>query len=351
MTWTRFSARTGYPSTKMILGSLRSGETEVANAGYERLETHSPPYLVPAWTETLALAARYEVSAEFAVRALAFAGDYLVSAGTLDGAIGLHELTRASSSSQSMAGHVGVVLSVANLDNKMIASGGLDGTVRLWDIEDPGHWNVLVGSFRFPIRCLTAVGHGGLVAGVSDGGVYMLDATRRDGQFRPLGHHDGPVRGVSAGPDGCIVSASQDGTINVWDPDRPKVALSRFQHRSAFLSMAMTQAGQIVTADLAGQAHVWDLETSGCTARLLPQSPVRTVAIASGGQVICGCSDGTILLWEPGIPQDTALALTADRGAVWALATASNGRIGVANHDLVSVFQLAPIIGPDAWEG
>lgn len=125
----------------------------------------------------------------------------LVACATQHPAVRLVDL-RSGASTHSLAGHSGALLSLAwspTLDH-ILASGGVDGTVRLWDIR----------------KSSGALG----VLDMEDSmGITGVDGMGRDARSRDTGKsHQGAVNGITWTDDGnYIVSAGHDERVRVWD--------------------------------------------------------------------------------------------------------------------------------------
>jgi DNA excision repair protein ERCC-8 len=125
----------------------------------------------------------------------------LVACATQHPAVRLVDL-RSGASTHSLAGHHGALLSLAwspTLDH-ILASGGVDGTVRLWDIR----------------KSSGALG----VLDMEDSmGITGVDGMGKDSRSRDTGKaHQGAVNGITWTDDGNhIVSAGHDERLRVWD--------------------------------------------------------------------------------------------------------------------------------------
>lgn len=127
----------------------------------------------------------------------------LVACGTQHPAVRLVDL-RTASNAQSLAGHASAVLATAwsPRHEHVLATGSVDGTVRIWDIRRAGAAVGLLDredSLGLP--------HNGLLG--PDGRVRSRLAARA---------HAGPVNGLTWTDDGAyLVSAAHDRRIRVWD--------------------------------------------------------------------------------------------------------------------------------------
>jgi len=164
-------------------------------------------------TETLTPSASFNLESVVYSHALSPIGDHLlVACATQHPVVRLVDL-RSGASAHSLAGHQGAVLSVAwsPNDEYILASGGADGTVRLWDVRrSAGGLGVM--------DLEDSVGVGG------EDGLGLL--------ARPRGHgraHIGACNGVVWTDDGkYLVTAGHDERVKVWDVGLGANALSHF---------------------------------------------------------------------------------------------------------------------------
>src|SRR5262249_10333078 len=103
-------------------------------------------------------------------------------------------------------------------DGKMLATGGGDKNVRLWDAASRQPVQTLIGHTDF-VQSVAWSPDSKMVASASlDNTVLVWDASSGRA-LRALTGHEGGVEDVAWSPDGTMLaSAGADSTVRLWDP-------------------------------------------------------------------------------------------------------------------------------------
>ncbi len=305
------------------------------------------------------------IATAVASKSAAFADDATAVLGAVDGRV----LRITGDDVAVVARHPVQVRAVAIADDGRIASGGDDGSLRLWDrgrlTELRGHRQRLrhlafaggellasdsAGEIRrWPLVTTTPtllVGHGAAIARLARGGDGELasadvsGAIRRwrlaDGAGVAVGDHGGRVTGLGfargAGGDPVVVSAGVDGTVAWWGGPRRAVG-------AAATALAVDGRGAVVAvATAAGPIALF--AGDGAPGPVLAGHAGGTDAVAlspDGALLASGGQDRVVRVWtiaatdrppvELGpIDDDTRVVRFSPDGA-WLLAGGDDGRV------------------------
>ena len=144
-----------------------------------------------------------------------------------------------------------------------------------------------------------------------------------------LAGHTGEVYCLSFSPDGkTLASASQDGTVKVWDVAAEQLQRTLKVHAAEVMHVAFSPDGATLAATGDdGMVKLWETATGREKGVLKGHAEdVFGVAFSPDGQILatCGCDD-TVRLWNAKTLREEA-TLRGHRGDVQALAFAPDGK-------------------------
>lgn len=280
----------------------------------------------------------------------------LIASGGDDGTVQIWDAMTGRKIS-TYRGHSGGISAIAwSPDGKWIASASIDCTVQVWAADTlrkecyTRHSDKVTALSWSPARFTSDSGVGYLIASASaDSTVQIWDATTGHRKFI-YRNHVHPVHAVAWSPDGRhIASAGEDSTIQVWqvptkDVLTGKALLITHSSSNTTLTLAWSPDGKYIASGGVDQVvEVWEattgdtISTFGCH-----QFTVSAVAWSPDGARVASASfDRTVQIWDA-TSGENAVTYPGHSSWVYAVAWEQSGQyIASASSDKTAQVWLA----------
>ncbi len=201
----------------------------------------------------------------------------------------------------TLRGHAGPVVSVAySPAGALLASGGDDGAIILWDMPS-GRVRCTGRGHSGPVRSLAFSPDGQILASGSDDQTIKFWQSDTGSEKVTLRGHEGSVLSVAFSPDGALLaSGGNDLNIRLWDAvtgrERPGPRDNWSTRAVAFSPDGRT----LVSGDSLGSVKVWDVATRRRRAApRVHRFGIFSLAFAPDGKTLASASeDRSVVLWD-----------------------------------------------------
>jgi WD40 repeat protein/transcriptional regulator with XRE-family HTH domain len=231
--------------------------------------------------------------------------DKLLAIGTTEGEIIVRQADHECRTICGMLGHTGWVQSVVFSPNgKIIASGGNDQTVRLWNAETGQEIDILNGHMD-RVRFVVFSPNGQLIASGSDDRTIRVWDINSGRCLNTLTGHPGQIRSIAFSPDGYFVAGGSNEEIWLWDVETGHHLKTLHEQDGWVRTVAFHPAGGILAANAGNAIKLWDQNSGECLKALNGhQDTIVSIVYSPNGRILAsGSRDGTVRLWEVGSGQ------------------------------------------------
>jgi WD40 repeat protein len=274
------------------------------------------------------------------VTGVAFSPDgRLLASGGLDNRIVLWDINTRQPIRDPLAGHQGSILSLTfSPGGDILASGSDDDTILLWDMQTFQPIGQPLKGHRDSVHSVAFSPDGKFLASGSwDDSIILWDVATQQ-QVGILQGHQDDVYTVAFSPNGQILaSGGLDKTIILWDmAAQTQIAEPLKANDSYVQSLAFSPDGTILaSAAFDNMVTLWDMNTRGQIGPLVGHSNwVSSVAFSPDGKTLAsGSADGTIMLWDVATRQAKDRPLTGAGSVIRTIAFGPDGKT-LASGDL-----------------
>jgi WD40 repeat protein len=204
------------------------------------------------------------------------------------------------------SGHSDVVYSLAfSPDGKLLASGGEDAVIRVWDVNAQKLAFKLGGANAHTagIYALAFSPDGARLASASaDRLIKIWDVAARDWVMNITGHADW-VYGLAYSPDGkSLLSCSSDRTIRIWDTTYGRLQTTLTGHSDQVFDISISPDGRsLASASQDQSVRIWNISSSGSRELLTLDNKdrVNSVAYSRDGSLLASAGRSPdIKIWD-----------------------------------------------------
>jgi WD40 repeat protein len=236
------------------------------------------------------------------------------------------------------------IQSVAFLpDGSFVASGGNDGNIGLWDVDNPSSDPIIFPGHSDWIRSVAASPDGNMLASGSDDQTIMVWGV--DGIETPIatleGHEDW-VRSVAFSPDSLMLaSGGDDYTVRLWNTQDFDADPAILDTDGFVFSVAFSPDGNYLAAGgNEGTIYLWDLFNLAAEPQKLEGHAdwIRSVAFSPDGSYLAsGSDDQSVSLWNMADMSAEPMSLLGHTDWVRSVAFSADGSTLASGSDDMTI--------------
>jgi WD40 repeat protein len=197
-------------------------------------------------------------------------------------------------------------------DTKLFATGGFDGTLRLWDLGTGRERDVLKRTGGLVFSLAFSPDGTLLVSSGYDGTLLVWDVATGN-QVATLTGHEGWARSLVFSPDGkTLATGSSDTTVRLWDVGTGTVISVLKGHDREVAALTFSPDGETLASNsVDGMIQFWDMETGQKRPSVIRIYGEAIMAFSpDGAKLATSTQYGFLQIWDASTGEPIALVST-----------------------------------------
>jgi WD40 repeat protein len=231
----------------------------------------------------------------------------------------------------NLTGHTSYAYVLNTLTNGNLASGSLDGIIKIWNPNTGSLIYTLTGHTN-GVTTLAALPNGNLASGSYDNTIKIWNPSTGSLVFTLTGHTNGLLT-LAILSNGNLASGSYDNTVKIWNPITGSLIYTLTGHTNYVQKLGTLANGNLASGSGDNTVKIWNPSTGSLVYTLTGHTNgILALTSLSNGNLASGSYDNTIKIWNPSTGS-LVYTLTEHRSAVWALAILPNGNLASGSYD------------------
>ncbi|KAJ7688866.1 WD40-repeat-containing domain protein [Mycena rosella] len=229
-----------------------------------------------------------------------------LASGSVDSTVRVWDVQTGTLALDALQGHTACVTSVCfSPDGARIASGSDDTTLRVWSAQSG---TLVVGPFTGHTGAVTCVHFSPdgtqVVSGSRDHTVRVWNSRTGADVAEPFRGHTDSVASVYFSPNGAhIASGSWDGTVRVWGVQTGSIVVGPFKGHTGLVNCVQFSPSGALIASASDDktVRIWDAHTGGLLIEPLQGHTAGVTSVnfsPDGARLASGSEDNSIRIWD-----------------------------------------------------
>jgi WD40 repeat protein len=232
---------------------------------------------------------------------------------------------------KKLLGHTRHVRALTFTKKGLLASGGCDKVIKVWNVDEEKVLFSLEGH-QGGINSLLCTGEGFLVSASGDKTIKIWDLDERK-LIKTLEGHSNFVRAVVCVGNEHLASGSDDKTVKLWNMKESRIIFSFQGHSECVYTLAYKENGFLASASFDKLVKIWDVERKVLFANLEGHvGDVFGLAYLENGYLASSSNDKTIRIWNVE-NQSLVSTLEGHTDGVSALVSLKKGYLASTSYD------------------